>query len=237
MYLSDRGTAFTARYTQRFLQKYGITQSTTPPYSPQTNSIVKRANGIIVATLKKAIDKNPNKWDELLPNTLLAINTTKQNSNRKSSFYLLHGCEPRLPCEHPISSFIDDTPRKDQVDLLTLVRVEAANNVYETHSQNKQRFDIHRRFHSFKAGDLVLYDWPKQGDHKLSPIFKGSFVIVRPVGDVCYEIKSTRHSRKNLSRLSTYNIFALTLNEIQQPSRKTAQTKKTRATEPLPKKY
>ncbi|GFS68089.1 retrovirus-related Pol polyprotein from transposon opus [Trichonephila clavipes] len=31
---------------------------------------------------------------------------------------------------------------------------------------------------------------PKQGDHKLSPIFKGPFVIVRPVRAVCYEIKS-----------------------------------------------
>ncbi|GFV28651.1 uncharacterized protein TNCV_3986011 [Trichonephila clavipes] len=49
---------------------------------------------------------------------------------------------------------------------------------------------IRSRSHSFKAGDLVLYDWPKQGDHKLSPIFKGPFVIVRPVGAVCYEIKS-----------------------------------------------
>ncbi|GFX78364.1 RNA-directed DNA polymerase from mobile element jockey [Trichonephila clavipes] len=37
---------------------------------------------------------------------------------------------------------------------------------------------------------IVLHDWPKQGDHKLSPIFKGPFVIVRPVGAVCYEIKS-----------------------------------------------
>ncbi|GFW95008.1 uncharacterized protein TNCV_476071 [Trichonephila clavipes] len=46
------------------------------------------------------------------------------------------------------------------------------------------------RSHSFNAGDLVLYDWPKQGDHKLSPIFKGPFVIVRPVGAVCYGIKS-----------------------------------------------
>ncbi|GFX82098.1 hypothetical protein TNCV_398281 [Trichonephila clavipes] len=93
MYISDRGTAFTARHTQHFLQKYGITQSMTPPYSPQANSIVERANGIIVS-------------------------------------------------------------------------------------------------HSFKARDLVLYDWPKQGDHKLSPIFKGPFVIVRPVEAVCDEIKS-----------------------------------------------
>ncbi|GFW77450.1 hypothetical protein TNCV_2498431 [Trichonephila clavipes] len=50
IYISDRGTAFTARHTQHFLQKYGITQSMTPPYSPQANSIVERANGIIVST-------------------------------------------------------------------------------------------------------------------------------------------------------------------------------------------
>ncbi|GFY48163.1 hypothetical protein TNIN_135751 [Trichonephila inaurata madagascariensis] len=61
MNLSDRGTAFTTSHTQRFLQKYGITQSTTPPYSPQANNIVERASWIIVATLKKAIEKNPNK--------------------------------------------------------------------------------------------------------------------------------------------------------------------------------
>ncbi|GFT94289.1 transposon Ty3-G Gag-Pol polyprotein [Nephila pilipes] len=142
------------------------------------------------------IDQNPNKWDELLPNASLAINTTKQNSTKKSPFYLLHVYEPRLPREIHLGSFIDDTPREEQLDLLTLARAEAANNVYETHLENKQRFDLHRRSHSFTAGDLVLYDWPKKGDHKLSPIFKGPFVIVRPVGAVCYEIKSTAQQNK-----------------------------------------
>ncbi|GFS53418.1 uncharacterized protein NPIL_44251 [Nephila pilipes] len=68
MYISDRGTAFTARHTQQFLQKYGITQSLTPPYSPQANSIVERAKGIIVLTLKRIVNRNPDKWDLLLPN-------------------------------------------------------------------------------------------------------------------------------------------------------------------------
>ncbi|GFS97179.1 hypothetical protein NPIL_202861 [Nephila pilipes] len=52
-------------------------------------------------------------------------------------------------------------PREGQLDLLTLSRAEAANSVYEKHLLNKRRFDIHRRFHSFKS-DLVLFDWPKQ---------------------------------------------------------------------------
>ncbi|GFU07485.1 putative gypsy-29-i dr [Nephila pilipes] len=109
-------------------------------------------------------------------------------------------------------SFIDDTPREDQLDLLTLARTEAANNVYETHLENKQRFYLHRRSHSFTAGDLVLYDWPKKGDHKLSPIFKGPFVIVRPVGAVYYEIKSTTQQNKFIKVVHANNIFALTLN-------------------------
>ncbi|GFS53416.1 down syndrome cell adhesion molecule-like protein Dscam2 [Nephila pilipes] len=73
-------------------------------------------------------------------------------------------------------------PREDQLDLLKLARAEAANSVYETHLTNKRRFDLHRRSHSFKPGDLILYDWPRKGDHKLSPNFKGPFVIVRSVG-------------------------------------------------------
>ncbi|GBM31194.1 hypothetical protein AVEN_242607-1 [Araneus ventricosus] len=55
---------------------------------------------------------------------------------------------------------------------------------------------LHRQPHSFKPGDLVLYDWPKQCVHKLSPMFKGPFVIVRPVGAVCYEIKFVKEQRK-----------------------------------------
>ncbi|GFV76700.1 hypothetical protein TNCV_4729201 [Trichonephila clavipes] len=48
MHLSDKGTAFTARHTQQFLQKYGITQSTTTTHSPQANSIVKQANDTVL---------------------------------------------------------------------------------------------------------------------------------------------------------------------------------------------
>ncbi|GFT40326.1 uncharacterized protein NPIL_139041 [Nephila pilipes] len=108
------------------------------------------------------------------------------------------GCEYLLKTARFFGSFINDTTSEDQLDLLTLARAEAANNVYETHLENKQIFDLHRRSHSFTAGDLVLYDWPKIGDHKLSPIFKGPFVIVRPVGAVCYEIKSTTQQNKFL---------------------------------------
>ncbi|GFS28923.1 down syndrome cell adhesion molecule-like protein Dscam2 [Trichonephila inaurata madagascariensis] len=82
-------------------------------------------------------------------------------------------------------SFIDNMPPEVKFDFLTLTRDEAANNVYETRLEN--RFELHHRSLSFKAGYLVLYDWPRQ-DHKFSPIFKGPFVIVHLVEAVYDEI-------------------------------------------------
>ncbi|GFW11183.1 down syndrome cell adhesion molecule-like protein Dscam2 [Trichonephila clavipes] len=101
----------------------------------------------------------------------------------------------------------DDTPREDQLNLLILARAETANNAYEAHLENKHRFDLHRRSHSFKEGDFILCDWPKQGNHKLSPIIKRPFVIVRSVGVMCYEIKS-RTLQNKFIKVVHVNIFA-----------------------------
>ncbi|GFT11325.1 hypothetical protein NPIL_193311 [Nephila pilipes] len=84
MYLLDRGTALTARHTQRFVQKCGITQSMTRPFSLLAHSIVERANGIIPSPLKKITDKDPEKLDVLLPNAPFTITTTRQNPKRQT---------------------------------------------------------------------------------------------------------------------------------------------------------
>ncbi|KAF8789109.1 hypothetical protein HNY73_007079 [Argiope bruennichi] len=179
--------AFTARHTQRFLQNMESHNQRHHLIHHKLIVSLKRANGIIVSSLKKMIDKTRNKWDELLPNALLAINTTKQNSTKKLAILFTSWIEPRLPRELHIGSFIDDTPREDQLDLLTLARAEAANNVYETHLENKKRFDLHRRSTFLQGRRSRIVRLAEKRDHKLSPIFKGPFVIIRPVGAVCYE--------------------------------------------------
>ncbi|GBM50276.1 hypothetical protein AVEN_228234-1 [Araneus ventricosus] len=76
----------------------------------------------------------------------------------------------------------NDTRRKDKCDLLISARAESAHNVCDRHLANESGFEFHHYFHSFETGDLVLYDWPKQCDRKLTPMFKGPLMIVRPVG-------------------------------------------------------
>ncbi|GFT93341.1 hypothetical protein TNCV_1483841 [Trichonephila clavipes] len=63
---------------------------------------------------------------------------------------------------------LNDTPREDKLDLLILARAEAANNVYEAHLENKHRFDLHRRSHSFKdeENDSSAENQDPAGDHQ-----------------------------------------------------------------------
>ncbi|GBM59850.1 hypothetical protein AVEN_96268-1 [Araneus ventricosus] len=97
----------------------------------------------------------------------------------------------------------NETRRKDQLDLLISARAESAHNVSERHFANEPGFEFHHHLHSFETGDLVLYDWPKQCDRKLTPMFKGPLMIVRPVGAVYYVIKSKESGKKLVSRSQT----------------------------------
>ncbi|GBM88287.1 hypothetical protein AVEN_107832-1 [Araneus ventricosus] len=85
--------------------------------------------------------------------------------------------------------------RKDQFIFLTSARAEITHNVCERHLTNEPGFEFHRHLHLFETGDLALYDWPKQCDRKLAPMFKGPLMIVRPVEAVCYENKSRSHKK------------------------------------------
>ncbi|GFS81222.1 uncharacterized protein NPIL_334301 [Nephila pilipes] len=74
-------------------------------------------------------------------------------------------------------------------------------HIRSIHSRKLHTFSIKSSEHlsELLESDVLVervHDWPKKGDHKLSPIFKGPFVIVRPVGAVCYEIKSTTQQNK-----------------------------------------
>ncbi|GBO03964.1 hypothetical protein AVEN_116412-1 [Araneus ventricosus] len=89
----------------------------------------------------------------------------------------------------------NETRREDQFVLLTCVRAEKAHNVSERRLTNEPGFEFHRHLHLFETGDLVFYDWPKQCDRKLAPMFKVPLMIVRPVGAACYENTSRSHEK------------------------------------------
>lgn len=147
--------------------------------------------------LSKFTLEYPNDWDERLPNLILAINNIQQSSSKYSPFFLLFGYEPRITSsELNLGTIISDISREHQIDELIESRSKAAENIRKKHEENKKRFDKHRLNQIFHKGDLVWYNWPLASDSKLSPKYKGPFVVENSVGKVCYKIKKADQSEK-----------------------------------------
>lgn len=91
---------------------------------------------------------------------------------------------------------VSDISRELQIDELSETRRKAAENIKNKHDENKKRFDKHRLNQTFQKGDLVWYKWPLASDSKLSPRYKGPFIIENLVGKVCYKIKRADQSNK-----------------------------------------
>ncbi|CAI6354043.1 unnamed protein product [Macrosiphum euphorbiae] len=201
-YISDNGSSFTSSKFKLYLEKYEIQHSLCPPYTPQANGLVERSNATMISVLSKFSLEHPDDWDIKLPNLILAINTSQQSTTKFSPFYLLHGYEPKLSTmDMALGSVQSDLSRMDQLDLLAESRGIAIENLKDNHKINKKRFDQHRSHHNFQPGQRVWYNWQSTNDTKLSPNFKGPFVIEHPVGKVCYKITRADATNKKHSRI------------------------------------
>ncbi|GFX28111.1 hypothetical protein TNCV_424381 [Trichonephila clavipes] len=114
---------------------------------------------------------------------------------KKSPFYLLFGYEPCLPRELHIGSFIDDTPCEDQLDLFSFSPGKKLQIMYMKHIWRLNT-------------DLIFIVGLIRSRQEItnSPIFKGPFVIVRPVWALCYEIKSRTLQNKFIKVVHVHHL-------------------------------
>ncbi|KAM8701769.1 hypothetical protein ACLKA7_004931 [Drosophila subpalustris] len=95
-FVCDNGTQFTSRSFRTFCQTAGIELQHTVPYSPQQNP-TERANRTIKTMIAQNICGDQKTWDDLLPEIMLAINTSVSDTTGFSPEFLVQGREPRLP--------------------------------------------------------------------------------------------------------------------------------------------
>ncbi|XP_064481253.1 uncharacterized protein LOC135394440 [Ornithodoros turicata] len=126
---------------EQFFNKYGIQHRLSPPYTPQANGLVERANATLVTMLKKLSYSNPKAWDKALPHALLAINTAVQSSTGLSPFYLLHGYQPRLPQELSFGTLTSDETRENQLDLK--LPVQPHQSIWRKHTTQAKQGSPH----------------------------------------------------------------------------------------------
>ncbi|KAH8323019.1 hypothetical protein KR059_009923 [Drosophila kikkawai] len=94
--ISDNGVQFTGRKTRNAIEKWGIRQQLTAPYTPQENP-TERTNRTIKTMIAQMTGSEKTKWDEHIPELMLAFNSSTSESTKYSPAQLVFGKELRLP--------------------------------------------------------------------------------------------------------------------------------------------
>ena len=97
--MSDQAAEFTGQVISELCDLLGITKIRTSPYHPKTNGAIK----IVHQTLRRMIAKmDPDKrakWPSYLGPILIAYNTTMSLITGYLPYFLMFGCQPRLPVD------------------------------------------------------------------------------------------------------------------------------------------
>ncbi|KAH9247725.1 hypothetical protein BASA81_014653 [Batrachochytrium salamandrivorans] len=97
--ISNRGKSFLAEGIDLFKRENKIRHLATTPYHPQTNGMVERMHAMLGHGLTTLTNESRDRWDEFLPQTLLALRTRTHAVTGFSPFFLLFGIHPRLPTD------------------------------------------------------------------------------------------------------------------------------------------
>src|SRR6266404_585363 len=98
---TDRGTLFTAKYTQRFFKGLNIDQHFSTPYHPQSQGQVENNNKWIEMYLRMFCNHQQNNWSELLHLAEFAYNNHHHPSIGMSPFMANYGYNMTLTREGP----------------------------------------------------------------------------------------------------------------------------------------
>ncbi|OIR56188.1 MAG: uncharacterized protein A8A55_3066, partial [Amphiamblys sp. WSBS2006] len=94
--ISDNGREFTSVQFKALLTKYGVKQSLSSPYYPQSNGVVERSNRTILGKLSKEIFDSAKEWDRILSKAIFAQWCCIIRDLGYSPYEILFGCTPNI---------------------------------------------------------------------------------------------------------------------------------------------
>ena len=198
--LTDRGAYFNNRVVDGLCRKFEIKHKLSSPYHSETNGLVERFNRTLCESLAKVTEKEEN-WDQYIQLILFAYRRIKQNTTKRTPFYMMHGREAKLPTEEIEKGEINFGKGS------TLKRIYELINLEEEHEETRRRIiksqEKQKRRHDenikeetkFKIGDKVLLKdaaKEKQWTGKLSPKWKGPYYIHRVIGKGAYKLRTLK---------------------------------------------
>jgi len=211
---SDRGTHFRNNLISDICSNLGIKQTLSTSYSPQTQGLVEKINGVLTGSLKNYIENGEQSiWSYFLPYITLAYNSTPQTTTKYSPFYLMHGFEPTFPIDNKIIPENIPYQLKQSLIELNKIRDKIPRRVHEAQIIQKKYHDKTHTTLNYNINDLVMVKFPflEVGKSpKLGPIYRGPFKIIDKVNELNYKIKLILNNKEvidtvHIRRLKPYH--------------------------------
>lgn len=188
----DNASINRAKLTQELIKGCGTTPTYASPYSHTGNAIAERFMRTIEEALSHFVSKSSNNWHLFLPGAVFGINTCVHSGSQYSSFYLVHGREPRFPADLAFPHLPLLEP--NYLTNLQNARKEAQYHLIRRQDQSSVLYNKSRRDLLYPVGSQVMVSFPNLKEaaaaKKLSPLYSGPFKILESLPKLNYRLNS-----------------------------------------------
>jgi hypothetical protein len=191
---SDGGTQFTADICKNLATLFGFTHNVILAYHPQANGIVERKNAEVLKHLRALIlvRQDKDRWSQYLPLVQRILNSTLDTDSKVCPAELIFGNQ--LPILMPM--IVDHVNMEESDSIQSYVtQISTAMSTLVSRSQEylKRRNldpDVSEAAKPiFNVGDYCLITYPTRAPHKLSPVYRGPYLIVQKIRDDIFTVK------------------------------------------------
>ena len=160
--IHDGDPAYCSTLFQELCKKLGTKTTQISSYHSQSNGNVEIYNKVFQGILRSVLPNTNEPYESWLPVVSLAYNSSVNRATNSSPFFLLFGCDPRLPQFDGISAsdLIDSDP-VDRLKSLELARGHAREQLHIASQKNKAYYDRFTKECTFKLFERCLLHFPK----------------------------------------------------------------------------
>lgn len=200
--ITDKGTSFTSKTFQDFVESYGIKHVQNAVATPRANGQVERFNRTILDALSASSHGGDDKsWDDHIADVQVGINTTKHKTTCKSPSELLFGFNVTSRTEGKLGEIINETLNRTPVEDLEELRQDTGEKIRAQQQRDAANYNKHRKAPTqYKEGDLVRVERQVQHDgksQKLSVKYQGPYRIVKLLPNDRFLVEDTPLTRKH----------------------------------------
>lgn len=193
---TDQGREFQSHLFKILCEKFGIKQTRTAPYRPNSDGLVERFNRTLKQMLRIFASDNPQNWDDYLPYVLMAYRATQNKST---------GCTPNLVFLNreiacPLDLMVGPPPNTitETCPIQYIEWVESAmaitndfvfKNLGTAAKRQKSYYDQGLKPRQYKKGDWVWRFYPPAANQKINRGWTGPYLVLKRVLEANYLIQ------------------------------------------------